>query len=83
MPGVKVTPWAALHATKATAADERVRAVETALAKLKVERVSARSLRTLAGLEGIHRNVYADVLAKVKGPGWSREGRSFVRNPFA
>jgi hypothetical protein len=57
--------------------------VEGTLASLSVERVSTRALRTLAGLDSVTPNVFTDVIAKVRAPGWSREGRSFIRNPFA
>jgi hypothetical protein len=83
MPGVKVYDWTAKHATKASATDERVKAVERTLAGLSVERVSTRALRTLAGLDSVTPNVFTDVIAKVRAYGWAREGRSFIRNPFA
>jgi len=79
MPGVVVSEWRAKHATKVSMQDDRVRAVEAALGKVRVDSVSFKSMRPLAGLEGIHPDVYTGVLAKVSAPGWHRKGRSFIR----
>lgn len=85
MPGVSVTSWHAQHATPAAAQDERLASIVRALGGVghDVDRVSTRSLRSLASLEGVSKETYVRLLAKVSAPGWRREDRSFVRvSPF-
>lgn len=85
MPGVTVKTWNAKHAQPSRVAEDRSEVIRAALKRLPKEQavVSARTLRSLAGLEGLSSDAYNWSLRSVRVDGWKRQGRSFVRSsPF-
>jgi hypothetical protein len=47
------------------------------------EQVSARTLKTLAGLQSLRPNRYSELLGRIHIPGWTRDGQNLYRCPFA
>lgn len=84
MPGVKVTTWHGEHATPMAQECEKLEALRAALIGLpsSVERVTASSLRHLAGLDAVAPYTYSRLLTKLTVDGWRRTGRSFERSYF-
>jgi hypothetical protein len=85
MPGVVICPWHAIHAKPQRLSDDRCEAIQIALSRLpRSQDVVAKStVKKLAGLDGLNSSAYKRALQGLKVPGWSQQGRSFVRNPFA
>ena len=84
MPGViveEIQPSAKVRAAKISAEH---RAVIEKLGALPGtdNSVSLRTLKTLAGLQSMRPDAYSRMVAKLKVPGWRRDGRSFYRCPF-
>jgi hypothetical protein len=85
MPGVSVEAWKAKHAKPARLSEDRHEAIRIALRRLPKDqgRVSSRTLRSLARLDGLSSDAYKRALKAVQADGWKYEGRSFVRvSPF-
>lgn len=85
MPGVQVLPWKSEHAVRVRISDDRGEALRLALERLPKhqESVATRTLKKLAGLDGLSSNAYRHTLKALKVSGWQQQERSFVRNPFA
>lgn len=85
MPGVRVEPWRAVHAKPQRLSDDRAEALRIALDRLPrpQQSIATRTLKKLAGLEGLTSSAFKYTLKSFKANGWSQQDRSFVRNPFA
>lgn len=84
MPGVVVQPWHAVHAKPQRLSDDRGEALRLALSTLPVHQqgIATRTLKKLAGLDGLSSHAYRHTLKSLAVPGWQQQARSFVRCPF-
>ena len=85
MPGVVVHPWHAVHAKPQRLSNDRGEAIRLALGKLpaRQESIATRTLKKLAGLDGLSSHAYRHTLKALSVPGWQQQDRSFIRSPFA
>jgi hypothetical protein len=84
MPGVVVKSWRAVYAKPQRLSNDRGEAIRLALEKLspRQDAIATRTLKKLAGLDGLSSSAFKYALKSVSVPAWQPQGRSFIRNPF-